>query len=321
MTTTGITTFNLDMNDLVEEAFERCGLELRSGYDFRTARRSLNLLTIEWANRGINLWTIEQGQIVMNTNQAIYPIPVDTIDLLDTVVRTNNGQANNQIDINISRISESTYITIPNKNANGRPIQVWVNRQSGNIATIPQTIIAQGGAISDTDTTINIADITTIPSTGFINIEGETIGYQNVIPTPTTANPKLGQIVNAWRGQNGTYPASYVEYTPIYVNNLPCINVWPTPNSPGDQYTFVYYRLRRMQDAGTGVRTEDIPFRFIPCMAAGLAFYLSSKMPEVDMNRIAMLKADYEQQWDFASSEDREKAPVRFVPRNSFYYR
>ena len=81
MTTTGITTFNLDMNDLVEEAFERCGLELRSGYDFRTARRSLNLLTIEWANRGINLWTIEQGQIVMNTNQAIYPIPVDTIDL------------------------------------------------------------------------------------------------------------------------------------------------------------------------------------------------------------------------------------------------
>ena len=135
MTTTGITTFNLDMNDLVEEAYERCGLELRSGYDFRTARRSLNLLTIEWANRGINLWTLEQGQIIMNTGQAIYPIPVDTIDLLDTVVRTNNGQANNQIDINISRISESTYITIPNKNANGRPIQVWVNRQSGNVAT------------------------------------------------------------------------------------------------------------------------------------------------------------------------------------------
>jgi len=146
MTTTGTNNFNLDMNDLIEEAFERCGLEVRSGYDFRTARRSLNLLTIEWANRGINLWTVEQGQFVMNTGQAIYPIPVDTVDLLDTVVRTNNGQSNNQIDINISRISEPTYLTIPNKNANGRPIQVWFNRQSGNVATVPQT--ALNGAIT-----------------------------------------------------------------------------------------------------------------------------------------------------------------------------
>jgi hypothetical protein len=312
MTTTGITTFNLDMNDLVEEAFERCGLELRSGYDFRTARRSLNLLTIEWANRGINLWTVEQGQILMNTNQAIYPIPVDTIDLLDTVVRTNNGQANNQIDINISRISESTYITIPNKNANGRPIQVWVNRQSGNVSTIPQTTLAAGYPITDTDTTITLTNVSQLPTQGFVNIGAETIGYQNIVGN---------QILNAWRGQNGTTATSHAALAEVFVNNLPCINVWPCPNPPGDQYTFVYYRLRRMQDAGTGVRTEDIPFRFIPCMAAGLAYYLSSKMPEVDMTRIAMLKADYEQQWDLASSEDREKAPIRFVPRNSFYYR
>jgi hypothetical protein len=313
MTTTGITTFNLDMNDLVEEAYERCGLELRSGYDFRTARRSLNLLTIEWANRGINLWTLEQGQILMNTGQAIYPIPVDTIDLLDTVVRTNNGQANNQIDINISRISESTYITIPNKNANGRPIQVWVNRQSGNVATIPQTTVAAGNPITTTDqTTITLTSVTGLPTQGFVNIGSETIGYQNIVGN---------QILNAWRGQNGTTATTHTAGADVYVNNLPCINVWPTPNAPGTQYTFVYYRMRRIQDAGTGVRTEDIPFRFIPCMAAGLAYYLSSKMPEVDMNRIVMLKADYDQQWDFASSEDREKAPVRFVPRNMFYYR
>jgi hypothetical protein len=310
MTTTGITTFNLDMNDLVEEAFERCGLELRSGYDFRTARRSLNLLTIEWANRGINLWTVEQGQIVMNTGQAIYPIPVDTIDLLDTVVRTNNGQGNNQIDINISRISESTYITIPNKNATGRPIQVWVNRQSGNVATIAQA--ALNGAIDADDTTITLVNAANLPTQGFVNIDNETIGYQNIVGN---------QILNAWRGQNGTTAASHLTAAEVYVNNLPCINVWPTPNTPGTQYTFVYYRMRRMQDAGNGVRTEDIPFRFIPCMAAGLAYYLSSKLPEVDMARIGMLKADYEQQWDLASSEDREKAPIRFVPRNSFYYR
>jgi hypothetical protein len=300
------------MNDLVEEAFERCGLELRSGYDFRTARRSLNLLTIEWANRGINLWTVEQGQIVMNTNQAIYPIPVDTIDLLDTVVRTNNGQANNQIDINISRISESTYITIPNKNANGRPIQVWVNRQSGNIATIPQTTLAVGYPITDTDTTITLTNVSGLPTQGFVNIGAETIGYQNIVGN---------QILNAWRGQNNTTATSHAALAEVFVNNLPCINVWPCPNPPGSQYTFVYYRLRRIQDAGSGVRTEDIPFRFIPCMAAGLAYYLSSKMPGVDMARIGMLKADYEQQWDLASSEDREKAPIRFVPRNSFYYR
>jgi hypothetical protein len=301
------------MNDLVEEAFERCGLELRSGYDFRTARRSLNLLTIEWANRGINLWTLEQGQILMNTGQAIYPIPVDTIDLLDTVVRTNNGLANNQIDINISRISESTYITIPNKNANGRPIQVFVNRQSGNVATIPQTTVATGNPITTTDqTTITLTSVTGLPTQGFVNIGNETIGYQNIVGN---------QIINAWRGQNGTTATTHLAGADVYVNNLPCINVWPTPNPPGTQYTFVYYRMRRIQDAGAGVRTEDIPFRFIPCMAAGLAYYLSSKMPEVDMNRIVMLKADYDLQWDFASSEDREKAPVRFVPRNMFYYR
>jgi hypothetical protein len=301
------------MNDLVEEAYERCGLELRSGYDFRTARRSLNLLTIEWANRGINLWTLEQGQILMNTGQAIYPIPVDTIDLLDTVVRTNNGLANNQIDINISRISESTYITIPNKNANGRPIQVFVNRQSGNVATIPQTTVATGNPITTTDqTTITLTSVTGLPTQGFVNIGNETIGYQNIVGN---------QIINAWRGQNGTTATTHLAGADVYVNNLPCINVWPTPNPPGTQYTFVYYRMRRIQDAGTGVRTEDIPFRFIPCMAAGLAYYLSSKMPEVDMNRIVMLKADYDLQWDFASSEDREKAPVRFVPRNMFYYR
>jgi len=133
MTTSGTNSFNLDLNSLVEEAFERCGLELRSGYDMRTARRSLNLLTIEWANRGINLWTIEQGQIAMTQGTITYSLPVDTIDLLDHVIRTQTGVE--QTDINISRISVDTYSTIPNKNAQGRPIQVWINRQSG--ATYP----------------------------------------------------------------------------------------------------------------------------------------------------------------------------------------
>jgi hypothetical protein len=311
MSTTGTTAFNLDMNDLIEEAFERCGLEVRSGYDFRTARRSLNLLTIEWANRGINLWTVEQGQIVMNTQQALYPLPVDTIDILDAVTRTNNGSQSNQIDINLSRISESTYITIPNKNTTGRPIQMWVNRQSGGTSVIPQTTLA--AAITTTDqTTITLTNAANLPTQGFINIGSETIGYQNIVGN---------QILNAWRGQNGTTAATHSNGANVFNNQLPCVNVWPTPNPPGNQYTLVYYRMRRIQDAGGGVRTQDIPFRFIPCMVAGLAYYLSVKMPGVDPNRIGMLKADYEQQWTLAEQEDREKAAVRFVPRNMFYYR
>jgi hypothetical protein len=244
MTTTGTASFNLDLNDLVEEAFERCGKELRTGYDLRTARRSLNLLTIEWANRGINLWTIEQGQIAMVTGQATYDLPIDTIDLLDQVIRTQPGTLQ-QTDININRISESTYSTIPNKLTQGRPIQVWINRQSG--ATNPG------------------------------------------VPTNTVNNPQ--------------------------------INVWPTPNDPGSQYTFVYWRLRRIQDAGDGVNTQDIPFRFLNCMVAGLAYYLSIKLPDVPQERIMGLKADYEQQFQLAADEDREKASIRFVPRNMSYTR
>ena len=241
MTTTGTATFNLDLNDLVEEAFERAGSELRTGYDLRTARRSLNLLTIEWANRGINLWTIEQGQITLTTGVGVYPLPVDTIVLLDQVIRTNAGSASNQIDININRISESTYSTIPNKLTQGRPIQVWINRQSG--ATTPTGV------------------------------------------------------------------------------NSPTINIWPTPNAPDNQYVFVYWRLRRIQDAGDGVNTQDIPFRFLPAMVAGLAYYLSIKIQGTDPNRVMGLKADYEQQFQLAADEDREKASIRFVPRNFSYTR
>ena len=307
-TTSGIDTFNLALTDLVEEAFERCGQELRTGYDMRTARRSLNLLTIEWANRGINLWTLEQGQILMNTGQAIYPIPVDTIDLLDTVVRTDNGDGNNQVDINITRISESTYITIPNKNATGRPIQVWINRQSGQISTIPQATL--NGAISATDTTITLNNVYQLPTQGFVNIGTETIGYQNIVGN---------QILNAWRAQNNTTAASHLNAASVFVNNLPSINVWPTPNAPGDQYTFVYYRMRRIQDAGGGVNIADIPFRFIPCMVAGLAYNLSIKLPGVDPMRVQMLKMDYEEQWLLASTEDRDKSSDRFVPRQLLY--
>jgi hypothetical protein len=236
MTTSGTSSFDLQISDLFEEAYERAGSELRSGYDFRTARRSFNLLTSEWANRGINLWTVESGTIALVAGTATYNLPVDTIDLIEHVIRQNPGNASTQTDINISRISVSTYSTIPNKLNTGRPIQVYINRQSG-IAT----------------------------------------------------------------------PAG-IQY--------PTITVWPVP--PDNTYTFVYWRLRRLQDAGNGDGTADIPYRFLPALTAGLAYQIAMKIPEA-APRLPMLQAEYERQWTLASEEDREKAPVRFVPRNTFY--
>ena len=233
--TTATTDFNLDLNAIVEEAFERCGAELRTGYDLRTARRSLNLLLLDWANRGINLWTIDQGSIPLVTGVATYDLPVDTVDLLDHVIRTGTGTT--QVDINISRISVSTYATIPNKTATGRPIQVWVNRKSG--ATNSSSVV-----------------------------------------------------------QN------------------PQITVWPTPD-PSTAYTFYYWRLRRMTDAGNGINGQDIPFRMLPALVAGLSYMLAMKLPEAS-ERLPMLKAVYDEAWQLASEEDREKAPVRFVPRQMF---
>jgi hypothetical protein len=306
MSTTGTTAFNLDVNDLIEEAFERCGRELRTGYDFRTARRSLNLLTIEWANKGINLWTVEQGVIPMVTGQAMYPYPADTIDLMDMVIRQNNGTSN-QMDINISRIAEPTYMSLPNKLAQGRPIQVYINRQSGQ-ENLSDAVLS--GNVSSTSTTITVTNASGLTSSGFIKIGTETISYPNV---------NGNQLINCARGQNGTTAAAHTSGAAITVQNLPCINVWPTPNAPGNQYLFVYYRLRRIQDAGTGTYVQDIPFRFIPCMVAGLAYQLSTKLPDVQPDRIMMLKMAYDESFQLAADEDRDKSPVRFVPRNMFY--
>ena len=309
--TTGVSDFNLDLNNLVEEAFERCGKELRTGYDLRTARRSLNLLTIEWANKGLNLWTIEPGQIQMNQNQIMYALPVDTIDLLDMVTRTGTGQ--NQQDININRISESTYITIPTKNATGRPIQVWINRQSAQEnptdILLAETLTATASTAANPQT-ITLTSTVGLAQFGFIKIGEETIQYGGI-----SGNDITGCI----RAVNNTTLATHTIGDRVYVQNLPTINVWPTPEQ-SNFYQFVYYRLRRIQDAGNGLTVQDIPFRFIPAMVAGLASHLSMKLPDVDPNRVQMLKAMYDETFQNAADEDREKASIRFVPREMFYH-
>ncbi len=243
--TTDTNTFNPNLNEVFEEAFERCGLELRTGYDFRTIRRSLNFMLSEWANRGVNLWTIEQGSINLVQGTTTYDLPADTVDLIEQVIRTNSGDASNQTDLNITRISVSTYSTIPNKLTQGRPIQVWVNRQSGQ----------KSGS-----------------------------------EAATATNPQ--------------------------------INVWPAPDqgtSAQPYYVFYYWRMRRIYDAGDGTNVVDIPFRFLNCMTAGLAYMMAVKRPEVEPMRVQALKLMYDEAWDLAAGEDREKAADRFVPRQSFF--
>ena len=227
MATSGVANFNLDLTEIVEEAFERVGSEMRTGYDLRTARRSMNLMFADWANRGLNMFTYEQGSIPLVAGTATYNLPEDTVDLLEHVIRTGAGSASTQADLTITRISVSTYATIPNKLQQARPIQVWIERL-----------------------------------------------------------------------------------------NTPRITVWPVPDN-SQPYTFVYWRLRRIQNAGEGVNTMDMPFRFLPCMVAGLAYYLALKVPG-GTERLAVLKAQYDEAWELASTEDREKAAVRFVPRRQY---
>ena len=223
MASSGTTAFDPDLTEIVEEAFERAGGELRSGYDMRTARRSLNLLFADWSNRGLNLWTLDSGTINCVAGTATYLLPTDTVDLLDHVVRTGAGNVSTQADLSITRISASTYATLPNKLTQGRPIQIWVQRL-----------------------------------------------------------------------------------------NAPQVTLWPIPDD-STTYQVIYWRLRRIQDAGNGVNTADTPFRFLPALVAGLAYYLALKVPG-GIDRLQILKAQYDEAWQLASDEDRERATLRLVP-------
>lgn len=304
MTTSGSSLFNLDFTEIAEEAWERAGREMRSGYDLRTARRSMNLMTIEWQNRGINMWTMDQGVITLTPGLSTYALPTDTIDLLEHVIRTGQNVASTQADLTISRISVSTYATIPNKLQQARPIQVWIQRMSGE--TNPTTLTLNG-TITATDTTITLSSVVGLTGSGFIKLDSEVIYYGYL------SGNVLGGV---FRGQNNTTAASHTSATAVFIPQLPAITVWPTPDN-STTYQFVYWRLRRVQDAGAGVETADMNFRFLPCVVAGLAYYIAVKVPEL-MPRIDMLKAMYDEQFNLAAGEDREKASVRFVPRQMY---
>jgi hypothetical protein len=304
MATSGTASFNLDLTEIVEEAFERTGSELRTGYDLRTARRSLNLLFADWANRGVNMWTFEQGTITLTPGLATYALPLDTVDLLEHVIRTGAGSASTQADLTITRISVSTYATIPNKLQQARPIQLWFQRLDGQKSSIGTVLSA---TITSTDTTISVASTVGLATTGFVQIDSEIINYGSI---------SGNQLLYCTRGQANTTAAAHTVGTSVYAQNLPSVTVWPTPDNT-QTYQLVYWRMRRIDDAGGGVNTMDVPFRFLNALVAGLAYYLALKVPD-GAQRLDVLKAQYDEAWQLASDEDREKAAVRFVPRQMF---
>ena len=214
MTTSGSRDFNLDVGEIIEEAYERCGLEVRTGYDARTARRSLNLMFADWINRGLNLWTVTQATTTLTQGTSTYTLAADVADILEMVLRRDGT------DYEMERISRGDYLTFPNKTDQGRPSQFYFNRQI-----------------------------------------------------------------------------------------QPIITLWQTPENSTDQ--LIYYYVRRMQDADTMVNTTDMPFRFYPCMVAGLAYYVAVKKAP---DRVPLLKSMYEEEFQRAAEEDRDRVPLVLVP-------
>jgi len=305
--TSGQSGFNLDLTEVVEEAFERAGSEMRTGYDLRTARRSLNLLFADWANRGVNMWTFEQGTITLTQGLNTYAIPTDTVDLLDHVIRTNANILSNQADLTITRISVSTYATIPNKLNQARPIQVWYQRLDGQVATTASTFVSQ----DLTAATITLNSVVGLPAIGYVDIVA-TGGTETVFYNYISGNT----LSNVFRAQNGTTQQTPTAGNPIRINNTPRVTVWPTPDG-SQTYQFVYWRMRRVQDAGGGVNVMDVPFRFYPCMVAGLSYYIALKIPGC-IDRLGVLKQQYDEAWMSAADEDQERASLRLVPRQMF---
>ena len=218
MATSGSTDFELAVDDYIEEAFERCGLEIRTGYDLRTAKRSLNLMFADWANRGLNRWTITQTSITLSQGTTEYTLDADTIDILSAVIRENAGSSN-QLDVTVNRIGRDTYLNLSSKLSQGKPTQYYVDRQ---------------------------------------------------------ITPKF--------------------------------RVFPTPNTT---YTLVVDRLTRIEDADSASNTVDVPFRFYPCLAAGLAYYLAIKKAP---DRIQILKSIYDEEFDRAATEDRDRTSLKLLP-------
>jgi len=295
MATSGSVDFNLDMAEITEEAFERCGLEFRTGYDARTARRSLNLLFAEWANRGLNLWTVEeitQSLARYSTSSSIATYPIGTITATvgastDLVVgRTITGGSSGTTASVISKPSSTTItITIPSGSFTaGEAITSTASDESG-----VSTTIAADPSLADVNATVDILE-------AVVRRSGSDIGISRIS-----------------RGDYLDTPDKSTQGRPsqFYIDRqiTPTMTLWPSPENSTDQ--LIYYRVKRLQDADVGVNTPDIPFRFLPCLTAGLSYYMAIKRSP---DRVQFLKALYEEEFQRAASEDSERVGLRLVP-------
>ena len=293
MATSGSADFNLDMAEITEEAFERCGLELRMGYDSRTARRSLNLLFADWANRGLNLWTVEQitqtmAQLSTSSAVATYPLGAITMSVAASgsfsIGETITGGTSSATAEIITKPTATTLtITVPV----GTFAAAETITGSSSAAT---TTVSAAVSLVDCQSTVDILEV-------ILRRSGKDIGITRVS-----------------RQEYLTTPSKTTQGRPtqVYIDRqiTPTLTVWPTPENSTD--SLIYYRIRRIQDADAATNNPDIPFRFLPCLVAGLAFHISlKKAPQ----RTQILKAFYEEEFERAASQDIEHGiPLRLVP-------
>jgi hypothetical protein len=287
MATSGSTNFELDVADYIEEAFERCGKTVRTGYDMKTAKRSLNLLLAEWANRGLNQWTIDQTTITLSKNIRIYPG--------GTLTMTVAASANFTVGETITG------------GTSGATCQITSVPSATSFAiTIPTGTFSSGenitGATSGTVTTLSAA-------VDFSNVQN-TIDILSVALRRDNTDYSIPRVS---RDDYLTIPnkSTTGRVSQFFLNRLitPQLEVWPTPDNDTDQ--LIFNRLTRIEDADTFINTFEVPFRFYPCLAAGLAYYLSIKIAQ---DRTPVLKALYEEEFDKAAVEDRDRASFTIQP-------
>jgi len=295
MATSGSVDFNLDMAEITEEAFERCGLELRTGYDAKTARRSLNLLFADWANRGLNLWTIEQvtqtlARLSSSSSVATYPIGTITMTVgasgsFSVGETITGGTSGTTASIITKPTSTTMTLTVPSGDFTAS------ETITGSSSAATTTVTANPG-LTDVQATVDLLEVVVKRDNNDISVSR--INRQDYLNIPTKTT----------QGR----PTQY------YVDRLitPTITVWPSPENSTDQ--LIYYRVKRLDDADTSTNNAQVPFRFLPCLVAGLAYQISVKKAP---NRIGMLKDIYEEEFARAAAEDGERTALRLVPTYS----
>ena len=297
MATSGSKDFQPDVADYIEEAFERCGFEVRTGYDLKTAKRSLNLLFADWANRGLNRWTISQDTLTLADGIADYP--------LGTLTMTVGATASFSVSETITGGTSNATASITSK-PSGTSLAITV--PSGTFSS-GETIT---GGTSGATTTVSSA-------VSFENIQASIDVLSAVVRTNggTSTQSDLS-ISRVSRDQYINIPSKRTEARPtqFYVDRTitPVIKLWPTPNN--DTYTLMFDRLMRMDDIDTYTNNPEVPFRFYPCLTAGLAYYISMKRAP---DRIQVLKAVYEEEFERAAAEDRDRASLSLTPSSDYY--